>query len=151
MVVVVGATPPPDDRSDDGDGPGKRDDGRGHGKSDGPHGEEWLTIETPLATFKLNPYTGAIGCHCKKHACRYNRVGRKQPIGVFAAWLGVCTGGRRYKTCKSHCEAKTDWVGILSYAERVKARKWMEADPAYAPLFEWEYPKRGAEPYLVSG
>ena len=48
----------------------------------------WDQIITDLGKFILDPHTLSIGCHCRRHTgCGINKVGHKQPIGYFMAWL----------------------------------------------------------------
>ena len=149
-----GAAPPPVPPPPDPPAPGIGGPGEPRGLADAlaPHGGDWRRIDTDVSTFILDPYTGSIGCHCKKHgmACKVNKVRTKSPIGFFAAWISACDDPR-FATKAIHGAAKrdrTEPAGVLSYARRAEGRHRWQADRQFAALFDWKPIKNGPE--LVS-
>ena len=120
---------------------------------------DWLRVETELAVFELDPYSGNIGCRCKhpehkdeKLLCRVNKMRTKCPAGYFLAWL-LDADNHRGRT--SHFasrlwkEVHPQHTDVTSYEKRVLGRAFALARPEYRPFLDWEIPKNMPEPMNV--
>jgi len=125
-----------------------------HSPHVGPRGLEWLRIVTPDARFVLNPYDMSITCHCLRHKkdnCKLVRKSEKQPIGIFMAWLAVASQPEYDSKALHHASALDCWDedGVTHYTKRCAGRVRAETSGLHDQLFDWEVPKRGAEPARI--
>ena len=121
-----------------------------------PDDVEWHRIDTPLALFVLDPYSGNIGCRCKHplHTdhhlpCRINRMRTLQPVGYFLAWLLASDrfiGRQPHHGSRLWRNRVGDRASVVSYEDRLAGRAFAIANPVYHGLLEWEVPSGGAEP-----